>query len=43
MDKNAEKQGSEKKPEGHLTKLQRENLDKTKKEYRPALQRLSQL
>lgn len=43
MVKNAEKQGSEKKPAEHLTKLQRENLDKTKKEFRPALQQLSRL
>ena len=43
MVKNAEKQGSEEKPAEHLTKLQRENLDKTKKEYRPALQQLSRL
>jgi hypothetical protein len=43
MVKNAEKRGSEKKPTEPLTKLQRENLDKTKKEYRPALQQLSRL
>lgn len=43
MVKNTEMQGSEMKPAEHLTKLQRENLDKTKKEFRPALQQLSQL
>ena len=43
MDKTAEKSGYVKKPAEHLTKMQRENLDKTKKEYRPALQQLSRL
>ena len=37
------KPGPEKKPAEPLTKQQRENLDKTKKEYRPALQQLSRL
>jgi len=43
MVKNAEKQGREKRPAESLTNLQRENLNKTKKEYRPALQQLSRL
>ncbi|OPY38332.1 MAG: hypothetical protein A4E35_00755 [Methanoregula sp. PtaU1.Bin051] len=43
MVKSAEKQGYVKKPAEPLTKLQRENLEKTKMEYRPALQKLSRL
>jgi hypothetical protein len=43
MAKIVEKQGSEKKSSVHLTNLQRENLNKTKMEYRPALQKLSRL
>jgi hypothetical protein len=43
MVKIVEKRGSEKKSEEHLTELQRENLDKTKKAYRPALEQLSRL
>ncbi|MGD0080557.1 MAG: hypothetical protein ABSB80_07925 [Methanoregula sp.] len=43
MGKIGEKQVSEKKQAEHLTKLQRENLDKTKKEYGSALQQLSRL
>ncbi|WP_292545882.1 hypothetical protein [Methanoregula sp.] len=43
MAKSVEKQGSEKKSSEHLTNLQRENLNKTKIEYRSALQKLSRL
>ena len=43
MTRISEKQDRGKKDEEPLTKLQRENLDKTKKKYRSALQQLSQL
>jgi hypothetical protein len=43
MTRVSEKQERERKDEEPLTKLQRENLDKTKKKYRSAQQQLSQL
>jgi hypothetical protein len=43
MTRVSEKPERERKDEEPLSKMQRENLDKTKKKYRSALQQLSQL